>query len=226
MRNEQTLIQLCNDLGSFVWADQPALFTSVLTVELELTFEKCKGLCKGCGFFGHGKNGCDKGLEIVATTRWAPVVKPGNPSFKLAADSNYGEAVQVLTLVPTVQAKTGVGSKAELGLVAVVSEETTLIAAPTKSTQIVDNDDNGLGICFGPDSSDGPELGEALELIGTFDVPDGLGSDLVMCHESGNDFFLPDDLVEASVDKPVTHLYYYKARRSEIYQIMFCLDCP
>ncbi|KAL6185031.1 hypothetical protein ACLB2K_041166 [Fragaria x ananassa] len=54
MRNNMVFSRVANCMGVFVRVDS--------AVKLEFKVERAHGICKDCGFFGHGGGICDKGL--------------------------------------------------------------------------------------------------------------------------------------------------------------------
>lgn len=88
LRNEKALTLISGTLGRVLRFDQVALrqreaiqrirvlhdmrrrirlhrtfqFSPVVSVDVELKYEKCHGLCSACGFFLHAAEGCDKAL--------------------------------------------------------------------------------------------------------------------------------------------------------------------
>ena len=99
MRNPKVLARIGNLLGSFLKPDKAALqaklpvqririvhdvlrrvlerrefwFTPEISVSLNFQYEKCHGICKGCGFFSHGGGVYDKSLLGAPEV----VVEPG-----------------------------------------------------------------------------------------------------------------------------------------------------
>ncbi|XP_024171812.1 uncharacterized protein LOC112177789 [Rosa chinensis] len=62
-------IRLIFDVRHRVWARRTVCFTPEVSVALEFRFEKCRGICKGCGFFTHGGGKCDQKLVKEAAVK-------------------------------------------------------------------------------------------------------------------------------------------------------------
>ncbi|XP_024179303.1 uncharacterized protein LOC112185293 [Rosa chinensis] len=109
MRNEKALTIIGRALGDFVQVDQGAVlrkdlvqrirviqdvrrriwprrmfeFSPIVSVTVELQYEKCHGLCAACGFFGHRGGSCDRRLAEEASL----LAVPGRGDLSLGLDS-------------------------------------------------------------------------------------------------------------------------------------------
>ncbi|XP_040367300.1 uncharacterized protein LOC121050625 [Rosa chinensis] len=121
MRNEKALTLIGPALGDFVRVDQGAMlrkdpvqrirviqdvrrriwprrmfeFSPVVSVTVELQYEKCHGLCAACGFFGHEGGSCDRRLAEEAPL----LVVPGRGDLNCGLDSAPRSEASVAAVV-------------------------------------------------------------------------------------------------------------------------------
>jgi hypothetical protein len=55
-------IRVVHDMRRRIRMRRSCLFSPEVSVDLELKYERCFGICVACGFFLHGLEGCDKVL--------------------------------------------------------------------------------------------------------------------------------------------------------------------
>ncbi|KAK9928264.1 hypothetical protein M0R45_025410 [Rubus argutus] len=65
------------------------IFSSTVSVDLNLTYEKCHGICRSCGFLLHGPEGCDQTLLVSA----APSPTDEVASAGISGGAKSGEVV-------------------------------------------------------------------------------------------------------------------------------------
>ncbi|KAK9904422.1 hypothetical protein M0R45_000786 [Rubus argutus] len=93
------------------------LFSPEVSVDLELKYERCFGICVACGFFLHGPEGCDKALVQSAI--------PPSSLEVLKVPSSTSESVQVILL-------SGNGVVAGLGTKLVTRKEVVVVTTIPK----------------------------------------------------------------------------------------------
>ncbi|KAL6227689.1 hypothetical protein ACLB2K_001646 [Fragaria x ananassa] len=156
MRNNMVLSRVANGLGVFVRADPGLIqrkekiqrdrvvldvrnwipakrifdYSPKLAVKLEFKVERAHGICKDCGFFGHGGGICDKGLICGL-----PVVEAVN-AVDGEAELLASRATEVSGLVkePTLQMKEAAPTGLEDGLRGSEEAAALVVSSPNFST--------------------------------------------------------------------------------------------
>lgn len=118
------------------------IFSSTVSVDLNLIYEKCHGICRACGFFLHGPEGCDQTLLVSA----AP-----SPTDEVASAGISGGAKSGEVVLRMAGWKEATGEKASsLPLASSVAKARR--DAPVKSTSVSPLFKTGTSLEKGPSS--------------------------------------------------------------------------
>ncbi|PRQ43572.1 hypothetical protein RchiOBHm_Chr3g0469891 [Rosa chinensis] len=105
-------IRVIQDVRRRIWSRQMFEFSPVVSVTVELQYEKCHALCVACSFFSHGGGSCDRRLAEEVPL----LAMPGQGDLNRGLDSAPGSEVSVAVVVePEVLFK----APTELGFVTV-----------------------------------------------------------------------------------------------------------